>query len=85
MFSLSIKNLKELQYDNILVLLYCSIEHLSVKVTKFSFIIWVAIAETLRLLLKEITVYGNSDLFFFNRQSNSWPFISDNTRKNSCN
>lgn len=33
MFLLSIKNVKELQYDDILVLLYCSVEHLNVKVT----------------------------------------------------
>lgn len=65
MFLLSVKSLKELQYNNILVLLYCSVEHLNVKVTKFSFIIWVAIAETLRLFLKQNTVYGNSDLFSF--------------------
>lgn len=69
MFLLSIKNLKELQYDNILVLLYCSVEHLNVKVSKSGFIIWIIIAETLRLFPKENTVYGKSIflLFFFNR------------------
>lgn len=65
MFLLSIKNLKELQYDDIIVLFYCSVEHLNVKVMKSSIIIWMAIAETLRVFLKENVLYGNSDLIFF--------------------
>lgn len=45
MFLLSITNLKELQYDDVLVLLYCSVAYLTVGVE-------IAIAETLSLFLK---------------------------------
>lgn len=75
MFLLSIKNLKELQYDDGFLLPYCSVEHLNVKSNiKTSFIIRVAIAETLRLFLKEntVTVMEIQILFspcFFNRQN----------------
>lgn len=50
-------------------LYYFSVEHLNVKVSKSSFIIWIIIAETLRLFPKENIVYGKSIflLFFFNR------------------
>lgn len=66
MFLLSVKSLKELQYNNILVLLYCSVEHLNVKVTEFSFIIWVAIAETLKIIPQiEYCLWKLRSFFFF--------------------